>query len=205
MLELWEKVGDFKAGWKEKKTFILKIGVAWLIMFVPISVCRGPCFTVIITGSSQVYLSNSWHLKFSTDIENWVMRAMESIVVLGRVVLQTSRRVQCSFIDEFPLWHVSGPWSRCCIHTHTHTEQDTKLAEHSPLPSPPVSPPVCPSAEERHQLFWLGASVSQVPSHILLPWVCLPQSVQPSKAYIYYTEREVLWRTTIKTQLSQKY
>lgn len=55
-------------------------------------------------------------------------------------------------------------------HTHAHTHQAGHKTGRAipPLPSPPVSPPVCPSAEERRQLFWLGASVSQVPSHILL-------------------------------------
>lgn len=139
----------------------------------------------------QVVCGRAW--KLNNDMKS---------VCFGHVVLQMSRRVQCSFIDKFFLWHVSGPWSRCSVHTHAHTKQDTKLAEHSPPPpSPPVSAPVCPSAEKSRQLFWLGASMSQVPSHILLAWACL-LSILPVR-HIYYTESEVMHGTTaIKTLLT---
>lgn len=57
-------------------------------------------------------------------------------------------------------------------HTLTHTQMHLPNRTHnwqspSPLPSTPVSPPACPSAKHRCQLFWLRATVSQVPVHIL--------------------------------------
>lgn len=114
-----------------------------------------------------------------------------------------SRRVQCSFIDKFSLWHVSGRWSRCyymCIRTPSRTQnwQSTSL-----LPFPPVIPPVCPSAEERCQLFWLGASMYQVPSQSCLLWACL-LSVLLSKAYTDMLQRaSAALKNNNKTLLTQ--
>lgn len=88
------------------------------------------------------------------------------------------------------------------IHTHTHTQAFAHMSRRArthttrrtqnwqsppPLPSPPVSPPVCPSAEERRQLFWLGASVSQVPSHILYKTSVSVSALCPTQQSAYYS------------------
>lgn len=70
------------------------------------------------------------------------------------------------------------------VHTPCRTQNWQST---SPSFLPPVRPPVCPSAEERHQLFWVGASVSQVPFHIFR-WTCLV-SVLWREAYIILKER----------------
>lgn len=74
------------------------------------------------------------------------------------------------------LWHTSGQrhspdvgvWVRACTHT---PKQDTQTGR--ARPTPPVTPPVCPSAGQRCQLFWFAASVHQAPSRRLRRWACL--------------------------------